>query len=822
MNILLKTTLKNIVGKPFRSALVIFSIFICSIAALLSFDLMQVEQDSVLDMLSQVMGKADIVLSGQGADDRLLPEGFPEHDILSVRSFNDSVYENVPGEYFVATSSRVDISGLDLEAAVRMGMISDGLDLGDNEAIVTMSFASLYGCEEGDTVTVHDVRGNPVDIVVRHIVPTQPMHMILRGNAVVVNDNTADVLSCGQNIRKMYYFSINDPARVMEASDMLELTFPNANVLSFAGSMGNDSQMQETLGMMMLMFAVAFLLVVFITASICERIVSERMSFVGTLRSLGLSARATGMILLLENVVYALLGSVPAVILYILVRIPLYNSMFSFTTSEGALIEFKAPPLSILLVIGVVVGAIVVECIIPLKAQLRALRTSIRDIIFDNRDTDYKFSKFGLILGSILSVTAVITFFFRTNIFGAAACLVTGVFGLSFLFPRILRVITNFLKKTASKADHEKWALASVEAGTRKSAVGSGVLCVTSTAMCMIVFTVAASMIGAYSATVYDCDVIAETNRSMDYYSYVEHLDGVTDTEFIYASGTQTISINDVHENFDFYALPEGGYRMYNAFSDLPDSLEDGSIMLLNSWAQRNGINAGDTVRVVYNYYGVFPIEKEYVVAGLFKNIESNSTTNSIIMSMNDFRSIFHDKPGMVLLRSSNPDATADAMNTYGVGSYGSVRTIDQVMQEERNQNNTTLNIFAAIIAIAVSMTCIGVISNQLIGFEGRKKECAVMLSTAMSRKTLTGVLFREMIITSVTSTLLGTCIGSIMVYVIKSALDSSDSLYIPINYNFGLIALMWVAMTLLFVLTVLFPVRNLKKMKISEQIKYE
>ena len=77
-------------------------------------------------------------------------------------------------------------------------------------------------------------------------------------------------------------------------------------------------------------------------------------------------------------------------------------------------------------------------------------------------------------------------------------------------------------------------------------------------------------------------------------------------------------------------------------------------------------------------------------------------------------------------------------------------------------------------------------------------------------------------IITSVTSTLLGTCIGSIMVYVIKSALDSSDSLYIPINYNFGLIALMWVAMTLLFVLTVLFPVRNLKKMKISEQIKYE
>ena len=822
MNILLKTTLKNIVGKPFRSALVIFSIFICSIAALMSFDLMQVEQDSVLDMLSQVMGKADIVLAGQGADDSLLPEGFPEHDTLIVRSFNDSVYENVPGEYFVATSSRVDISGLDLEDAVRMGMISEGLDLGDGEAIVTKSFANLYGCEEGDTVTLHDIRGNTVDIVVRHIVPTQPMHMLLRGNAVIVNDNTADVLSCDQNIRKMFYFSINDPARVMEASDMLEVTFPNANVLSFSGSMGNDNQMQETLGMMMLMFAVAFLLVVFITASICERIVSERMSFVGTLRSLGLSARATGMILLLENVVYALLGSIPAVILYMIIRLPLYNSMFSFTTSEGALIEFKAPPLSILLVIGVVIGAIVVECIIPLKAQLRALRTSIRDIIFDNRDTDYKFSKFGLVLGSILTVTSIVTFFLRNNIFGAAACLVTGVFGLSFLFPRILRIITNFIKKTASKADHEKWALAAVEAGTRKSAVGSGVLCVTSSAMCMIVFTVAASLIGAYSATVYDCDVVAQTSKSTDYYSYVEHLDGVTDTEFIYSTEQESVYINDIRENFDFYAFPEDGYRMFNAFSDLPASLEDGTIMLLNSWALRYGINVGDTVTIVYNYYGVFPIEKEYVVAGLFKNIKSNSTTNSIIMSLNDFRTVFHDKPGLILLRSADPSATAEVMDTYGVGTYGSVKTVDQIIAEEQNTNSTTLRVFTIIIAIAVSMTCIGVISNQLIGFEGRKKECAVMLSTAMSRNTLIGVLFREMIITSVASTLVGTCIGSIMIYVIKSALDSSDTLYIPIHYNFGLIALMWIAMTLLFVLTVLFPVKNLKKMKISEQIKYE
>ena len=32
----------------------------------------------------------------------------------------------------------------------------------------------------------------------------------------------------------------------------------------------------------------------------------------------------------------------------------------------------------------------------------------------------------------------------------------------------------------------------------------------------------------------------------------------------------------------------------------------------------------------------------------------------------------------------------------------------------------------------------------------------------------------------------------------------------------------MWAAMVVLFALTVLFPVKNLRKMKIAEQIKYE
>ena len=113
-------------------------------------------------------------------------------------------------------------------------------------------------------------------------------------------------------------------------------------------------------------------------------------------------------------------------------------------------------------------------------------------------------------------------------------------------------------------------------------------------------------------------------------------------------------------------------------------------------------------------------------------------------------------------------------------------------------------------------------VSNQLIGFEGRKKECAVMLSTAMDKRTLSGILFREMFITSAVSGTAGAIIGTILIYVVKAAVDNTDAISLPLEINIPAILIMWAAMVVLFALTVLFPVKNLRKMKIAEQIKYE
>ena len=109
------------------------------------------------------------------------------------------------------------------------------------------------------------------------------------------------------------------------------------------------------------------------------------------------------------------MGSVPATVFYALVRNPIMNVMFVFEDGSGNNV-FEIPSLSWALFAGVIIGAVLIECLIPLKAILKALKTSIRDIIFDNRDTEYKFSRSTFVFGLVCLALAIVTFIFKKNL----------------------------------------------------------------------------------------------------------------------------------------------------------------------------------------------------------------------------------------------------------------------------------------------------------------------------------------------------------------------------------------------------------------------
>ena len=819
MNIVFKNSLKNIFGKPLRTLLVVFAIFVCSLCALLCFDLSE-SITGILTLFYGSVSRADFIVSSSGSDVSTLPDGFPEADTMTIVGDSEMLYKKIDGEYCYVTTDTLRIMGLDVDEAVDMKFLAP-IDLKDGEMFINKAFSDDYGYKVGDKITIHDRADEELELTIGGILPDDTKNPLITGYTGIINLNTSKNVSCGHMSADMLLIDLHDNTGIEEAKDMIEDRYPAAVITDLYLSESDLALVNEMKSVFYLLFAIAFLLVIFVTASICNRIVSERMSYIGTLRSLGMSTSRTGRILLLENVLYALLGSIPATLLYALIRNPLLSFMFNGTDSEGNAVQFDIPAFPVGLVIGVILGAVLIECLIPLRAILKALKTSIRDIIFDNRDTAYRFSRATLVIGIICLVTAVVTFFFRTNMILAILCMLTSVAALAALFPWILKFITALIKKISDKLDRPSMALASVEAISRKSTVGSGVLCATAAAMCVIVYAVSGAMSDNINDIPYDCDVILTASEKDTYYSFIDHMDNVTDTEMVYMTMTE-YKLNDEKISIgNFFAMPDDGFRYFTGFSDLPDKVEPGTIVLDKKYANRKGIKEGDTITLTFNPEGVVPIDRKFTVAKI-TSVSASTGMDTFLMNEDEYKVLCYGSPAWILIKTTDPEGTKAALETYAKGAYSKVETISEYIADQKKQNSQQLAVIAAIIIVALGMTAIGMISNQLLGFEGRKKECAVMLSTAMGKGKLSGILFKEVLITSVTASGIGTLVGLLMINVIQKAMASTQSISMTFDVNPLTVFLFFIAMTVVFTGTVLFPIRNLRKMKISEQIKYE
>ena len=341
--------------------------------------------------------------------------------------------------------------------------------------------------------------------------------------------------------------------------------------------------------------------------------------------------------------------------------------------------------------------------------------------------------------------------------------------------------------------------------------------------MTMIVYVLATSMSGMMDTEIYQCDVVAELRGQPKDLAFVEYLSGVTETEYIYQKMDYVYFGDETFEKTaQVFGVPDGGYEMYRALTGLPEVIENGTIYIDKGWGNNNGYSVGDTLKITFNPAGVFPIIREYTVAGYFKLDSYEAIKNNFVISQDDFISVFHNNPGYLMVRCDKPEKTRDEILRYGVGNVSTVRTKQEIIEDFEDDNAQSNRIYNIVIIVAVVMTCIGMISNQLLGFEGRKKECAVMISTSMSKKTLSGILFREMLITSLTAATSGCLLASLLLLVLKKAFTAAETLALTMEFNPGTMVKFWILLTIVFTMTVLFPIKNIRKMKLSEQLKYE
>ena len=816
MGLIIKHTLKSMWAHKMRTFLLLFCVSICSLAAMLCFDMSGSLEQAVKANNAKAFGKADIIVTASYDLDDDFAKGIPESTVLELSTGSTVFTKHIVGTYDMLTQKACSISGVDIPKAKEMGVLPNDAEIGDMQAALAKDFADEFGYSVGDTITLYSNAKQPVDFTVSGLYGDN-VGLFSSGDTIVISNESMKSLYGGSDTgTRLAYIDIADDEEINSAVQTLESNLPSANVQAVF----ENEQTQEMIGnitrIFTILFAVCLLLVIFVTVSASQRIITEKMPVIGTFRSLGISSRLTYTVLLGENIAYGLIGSAIGICIYSVLRPMIYSSQFGSSENAGKM--------SIGAVAGVIIFCVALECLCPVKEILSAVKTSIRDIIFSNKDTQYRHGRVSTVSGILLAVITFVTAFFSENFFAGLICFVSTAVGAALLFPYVLRFIAGLLVKIFDRQNKPIARLAAVEAREKKSTVGSAVLCFTAAAVCIVVYSFASSMSGFYMHENSTADLNVSTDGSTERtrFSYIEDIDGVGETEYGYYQNS-VIEINgeQTANGVPIYGWKDGGYELFRGVSDIPDDLAYDEIVISKAVARKYDLSEGDTAEITFRADGFMPYVKQLRVRGTSLTDHENSSGTTVVISEKLFKDIYKDIPSGIYIKCSDPERVRSVIEDHSADMVSEVQTYDEYHEAASQDSAGLMAIIDGVIVLALGITFIGVVSNCLIGFEGRKRECAVLMSTSLTRGKLSEMFFAESAIASGAALVMAVPLSIFMYKVFLNILDGlmvSIPIHMSITNSIVLGLLMWAV----FTLSALFPIKALRKMNIAAQLKYE
>lgn len=821
MRLILKHTFKNILAHKLRTLLLIICIAVCSFTAMLSFDMSNSITTMIKGLFVSMAGQTDIMVTTKSPMESNFGEGAPDCTIMKMSGGSCYFDRHLDIDISYVRRETLSVIAVDADAAKDLKLIRSDIELGGKKAAISELFAKEFGYKVGDKIILHGERDIPAEFTVSSIQKKQGLFS--SDTAVISLDDMKELIIADEPELTIAYIDVKDDAKIKDAENFFKKKYPTADVDNFMDNEEMNEQIQGITRIFLVLFAICMLLVIFVTISVCERMIVDKMSVVGTFRSLGISSKLTTFALLFENALFGLVGSCIGVFLYCKTKQPFFDTTFQFSSDGEEFIHPDVPKAKLIVIIGVIVGAILIECLCPIKEVIKAVRTPIRDIIFDTKDTEYRPGRAATIIGFVLFAVAAVTFFFKDSFVLSMTCFVSFIAAIALLFNYVHRFAAKLLEKLFEKLNFPIAHLAAVEAGAKKCTVGSSVLCVTAASLALVIYIFANSLASLYNHQIFQSDIIADINGTQTkYLSYVEQLDGVDDVEFIYMSGDEVKFGSEKKEmNIIVYGCNEGGCKQFNAFEGAPDTVAEGEVVLDKFIMKRKGYKVGDEIKITFHAKGYLPIEKTLKISGKV-GIDYNAASGSaVILSEADYKSVYKDHPMYMLVKGSDPEKLKDSIKDHSADYISEIYTLPEYEKLMKVQSASLKTIIILLIVIGVGLTFIGVVSNQLIGLEGRKRECAVMTSVAMPRKKLSRMFLMENFIASLVSLAAAVPIGVAMSHVFMRIMEILET-YAPLTISAKNCAGYAIVLCVVFTLVSLFPIRALRKMDLVTQLKYE
>lgn len=804
-----KYILRNVASKPLRTIV----ICICFAAVALTFSLCLTVTltagKTIENQMRKSTGKTDITLYNRdGFTEKSI--NFPDScEILSFLETSVEMQQHSIENFKYVNQKTLKILGADCEKSAAFELLPECHNVNENEIVISSAVSKKLGYKMGDTVLIPCCNGNTLSLVIKEILPCEKYFSVFPMSAIVTPENAAVIAEKAQNLRNVAYINVYDDSKIPEVSEKIAVSYPDASVQQIMGTDEVNSILSGISMTFYVIFMIVFMMIIFITSAFSKSIFTERLSSIGTLRSIGANIYTVTKTLLAESFLYGMFGGLTGAVIFFLIKDTVICNFVKTSLFDNT--HYNTP---LYIPVAALFLSVALSCGCSLFSVIKTAKMPLRDMIFMTKDTLYATSISGTIIGVFLiSATVVMHVQTHNSIISSIAMLVCFVTGICLILPSFLSIISQIA--ACFRRGFPVLRLSIIGAGTKKTSVNSTVLCVVVLTLTVMIFVLSCSVKNLYGAEIYNSDIIiSDLSQKSEYYKNIVNSDKTTASEFLYKTDDSVI-LNGQKTEISVFGYDS--FEFFSGINGFTGYIGESEIVIDKDLMKRYRIQSGEKITLTLKSDQLRPELLTLTVLDQCDSVYYDMHCNAILINKYTYKRIYHDYPYALLINSTD----TDYFKSNITDSEASFITSEQYRKELDGEQNSVTTILDVLIFLGLSLAVISTAGNSTVAFEQRKREFAVLHGVGMSNARLIQLIITESVFSAVMSAMISILSGIVAINILSEVLSAID-ISIPLFYDKNNLILFIMATLSLLTLTAIKPVLSLVKMNTSEQLKQE
>ncbi|WP_416387596.1 ABC transporter permease [Blautia producta] len=736
---MLKYMVTNVKERKTRTAVMLLSILLSAALLFVSFSIGASYESAQRKMARGMAGSAtlSVTRSDGGIKDGILPELSSIH--ASVGMVEGTALYSENGYYETIDLIAADLRKLSKINPPRLVNGGDISDFSGSQVILPDRFTSKYGIKKGDTITLQ-VGETPISFTVAEIAAYDTVFLRhTRGATALVPLST---LSGLLDQTEGYTEILVEPAKGVTTAELkneLAAMLPSEEYQ--VSEVINEAQIEaDARQKSMPFFLISFFsltMSVFIIYGSYKVITLDRLPVIGTFRSIGATQKAVTGILLLESMLYGVIGGLIGIPAGILVLKLILRGMGE-SISQGIEIPVVISPFSILLSFAAAVTVSLLSAWLPVR---RASRLPIKDVVLGSVEERTVPRRFIVMGGVILFAVSMILPKLASGkmLYPAGGFSLLGLITATILMvPLLTNLICWGLEYLLRAVLGNEGRLAARNMRDNKN-VGQNITLLFISISAVIAITVVGNFVTTYVGDVFrDAELqgFADGYMEPQFVERVKNMEGIEKVLPLHVYKDQmqadgrTLSRLEATDDLDCYSSMMGLQYTEKGMKEQAVSAFAGqrAILLSESCMERMGFLAGDTISLTGDTG-----ENEYRIAGSFKSRATD--VEAVIPSsyaVVDFGASAYD---FLAYTAADPEAIMIQIRSLFGETANWSRTVEEFNEDALSTVGAFLQPMHSLTYFILLMAAVGVINNLLINYMQKRRSTAMYKSVGLSNR---------------------------------------------------------------------------------------